>query len=54
MQAEFDPSLIDADMIDAKPSAEGRLAFEKCFRQGETGLLRKLARKANALLTASS
>ena len=38
--------------IEIEPSQEGRQAFENFFRQKQTGLLRRLARKARALTKA--
>ena len=52
--AEYDAKLsntpISLNNIDIEPSQAGRQAFEAFFRQKQTGLLRRLTRKASALL----
>lgn len=52
--AEFDANLsstqISLNDINSEPSQEGRQAFEDFFRQGQMGLLGRLARKARALI----
>jgi len=56
--AELDTSLSEAPIslgnIDIEPSLLARQAFEDFFRQGKAGLLRRLARKAAALMKARS
>lgn len=52
--AGFDANLsrtqISLNNINSDPSQEGRQAFEDFFRQGQMGLLGRLARKARALI----
>ena len=52
--AEYDVKLsntpISLNNIDIEPSQAGRRAFEDFFRQKQTGLLRRLTRKASTLL----
>ena len=55
--ADFDANLsrtqISLNNINSDPSQEGRQAFEDFFRQGQMGLLGRLARKARALIRAA-
>ena len=52
--ADFNVNLsstqINLNNINSEPSQEGRQAFEDFFRQGQMGLLGRLARKARALI----
>ncbi len=52
--ADFNANLsstqINLNNINSEPSQEGRQAFEDFFRQGQMGLLGRLARKARALI----
>jgi hypothetical protein len=52
--ADFDDNLsstqISLNNINSEPSQQGRQAFEEFFRQGQMGLLERLARKVRALV----
>jgi hypothetical protein len=50
--AELSKTPISLNAIKVEPSQAGRQAFEKFFRQNQTGLLRRLTRKASTLLKA--
>lgn len=50
LDAELSKTPISLNAIKVEPSQEGRQAFEAFFRQKQTGLLRRLTRKASALL----
>ena len=54
--ADFDANLsgtqINLNNINSESSQDGRQAFEKFFRQGQMGLLERMARKACALVRA--
>lgn len=50
LDAELSKTPISLHAIKVEPSQAGRQAFEKFFRQNQTGLLRRLTRKASALL----
>lgn len=49
LDAKLSNTPINLSNIEIEPSQEGRHAFEDFFRQKQTGLLRRLARKARAL-----
>lgn len=50
LDAKLSSTPINLSDIDLEPSQKGRQAFEDFFRQGEIGLLNRLARKWRALL----
>lgn len=50
LDAELSKTPISLNAIKLEPSQEGRQAFIRFFRQRQTGLLRRLTRKASALL----
>ena len=50
LDAELSKTPISLNVVKVEPSQKGRQAFEAFFRQKQTGLLRRLTRKASALL----
>ena len=50
LDAELSKTPISLNAIKVEPSQEGRQAFERFFRQKQTGWLRRLTRKAGAML----
>lgn len=50
LDAELGKTPISLNAIKVEPSQEGRQAFERFFKQRQTGLLRRFVHKASALL----
>ena len=50
LDADLSKTPISLNAIKVEPSQEGRQAFERFFRQGQTGLLRRLTHATSALL----
>lgn len=51
---ELSQTPIDLSCIEVKPSEEGRLAFERFFRQSKDGLWRRMVRRASMLMRAKA